>query len=58
MTIGKFIHDLNTLIDNEILSLDEEITIHQVERDEMFDILGYTIFENGEIILKAFLPED
>ena len=58
MKIGKFLHDLNTLIDSEIISPEEEITIHQVERDEMFDILGFTVYENGEVILKAFLPED
>lgn len=53
MTIAELIHALNAMVDNNIILPESEIEIHDVINDEALEIIGFDIYANGSLNIKA-----
>ena len=58
MTINDLIEKLTSLVDTGVIDGDLPIKIHDVDSDNELEPLGFDIYLEGELQIKAFDPKE
>lgn len=53
MTVKELVRTLQAMMDSGVVSPEGEIEVHDVINDASYEIIGYDLYPDGSVYLKA-----